>query len=103
MEVMPRADPYMDPDSHDPEGDLLVLNLGPQHPSTHGVLRVKLWLDGEVCIKAVPYLGYLHRGVEKLCEKLTYVQGTPMIAKNDYVAPMDKEWPINKEFEKQES
>ena len=100
MEMIPRADPYLDPDSHDPEGDLLVLNLGPQHPSTHGVLRVKLWLDGEVCIKAVPYLGYLHRGVEKLCEKLTYVQVTPIIDKNDYVAPMTNELAINMAFEK---
>jgi len=73
----PRPDPYLDVDAYDPEGDLLVLNLGPQHPSTHGVLRVKLYLDGEVCIKAVPYLGYLHRGVEKLCEKLSYVATCP--------------------------
>ena len=69
----------------------MVLNMGPQHPSTHGVLRVKLVLDGEICIKAVPYLGYLHRGVEKLCEKLSYVQITPIVDKNDYVSPMMNE------------
>ena len=57
-------DPYMDIEDYDPDADLMVLNMGPQHPSTHGVLRVKLVLDGEICIKAVPYLGYLHRGVE---------------------------------------
>ena len=96
---IPRSDPYMDIDDYDPEGDLLSLNLGPQHPSTHGVLRVKLWMDGEVCVKAIPYLGYLHRGVEKLCEKLTYVQITPIIDKNDYVAPMSNELAINMAFE----
>ena len=95
-----RPDPYLDVDAYDPEGDLLVLNLGPQHPSTHGVLRVKLYLDGEVCIKAVPYLGYLHRGVEKLCEKLSYVQITPVVDKNDYVSPFTNEWAINLTFEK---
>ena len=94
-----RPDPYLDVETYDPEGDLLVLNMGPQHPSTHGVLRVKLYLDGEVCIKAVPYLGYLHRGVEKLCEKLTYVQITPIVDKNDYVAPFTNEWSINLAFE----
>ena len=93
------ADPYLDVESYDPEGDLMVLNLGPQHPSTHGVLRVKLYLDGEICIKAVPYLGYLHRGVEKLCEKLSYVQITPIVDKNDYVAAYTNELAINLTFE----
>ena len=92
-------DPYLDVETYDPEGDLMVLNLGPQHPSTHGVLRVKLYLDGEICIKAVPYLGYLHRGVEKLCEKLTYVQITPIVDKNDYVAAYSNELAINMAFE----
>lgn len=96
----PRPDPYLDIEAYDPEGDLLVLNLGPQHPSTHGVLRVKLFLDGEICVKAVPYLGYLHRGVEKLCEKLSYVQITPIVDKNDYVAPFTNEWAINLAFER---
>ena len=91
--------PHASIEDYEPEGDLVVLNLGPQHPSTHGVLRVKLWLDGEVCVKAVPYLGYLHRGVEKLCEKLTYVMITPVIDKNDYVAPITNEWAINNSFE----
>ncbi|MCC6664198.1 MAG: hypothetical protein IT375_10670, partial [Polyangiaceae bacterium] len=48
-----RADPYLDIESYDPEADLMVLNLGPQHPSTHGVFRVKLYLDGEIIVKAV--------------------------------------------------
>ena len=49
-------------------GDVLELNLGPQHPSTHGVLRLKLRLDGEVVVSAEPVIGYLHTGIEKECE-----------------------------------
>ena len=97
--VRPLADPFLDVEAYDPEGDLMVLNLGPQHPSTHGVFRVKLWLDGEVCIKAVPYAGYLHRGVEKLCEKLSYVMIPPIVDKNDYVSPYNNELAINLAFE----
>lgn len=77
----------------------MVLNLGPQHPSTHGVFRIKLYLDGEIIIKAVPYAGYLHRGVEKLCEKLMFTQITPIVDKNDYVSPMMNEQAINMAFE----
>jgi NADH-quinone oxidoreductase subunit D len=94
-----RADPYLDIEDYDPEADLMVLNLGPQHPSTHGVFRVKLYLDGEVIIKAVPYAGYLHRGVEKLCEKLMFTQITPIVDKNDYVSPMMNEQAMNMGFE----
>jgi hypothetical protein len=78
------VDPHLDIDTYDPSADLMVLNLGPQHPSTHGVFRVKLYLDGEIIIKAVPYAGYLHRGVEKLCEQLTFMQIIPIVDKNDY-------------------
>src|SRR5436190_271574 len=87
-------------DTLEPEGDLMVMNFGPQHPSTHGVFRVKLWLDGEVVVKATPYVGYLHRGVEKLCETLTLAQVTPIVDKNDYVSPMLNEQAINMAFEK---
>ena len=86
-----RGNPYLDIDAYDPDADLMVLNLGPQHPSTHGVFRLKLYLDGEIIVKAVPFAGYLHRGVEKLCEKLTYVQLVPIFDKNDYVSPMMNE------------
>jgi len=92
-------DPYLDLDDYDAESDLMALNLGPQHPSTHGVLRVKLVMDGEICVRAVPYLGYLHRGVEKLCEKLSYANITPIVDKNDYVSPMMNELAINMAFE----
>lgn len=94
-----RTDPYLDVEDYDPEADLMVLNLGPQHPSTHGVFRVKLFLDGELIVKAVPYAGYLHRGVEKLCEKLMFTQITPIVDKNDYVSPMMNEQAVNMAFE----
>ena len=100
--IGPRANPYLDIESYESDGDLMVLNMGPQHPSTHGVLRLKLWLDGEVVVKAVPYLGYLHRGVEKLLEKLAYVQSTPIVDKNDYVAAMCNELALVMAFEKLE-
>ncbi len=97
-----RVDPHLDLADYDPEGDLMVLNFGPQHPSTHGVLRIKLWLDGEKVVKAVPYLGYLHRGAEKLCEKLTYVQVPPIVDKHDYVSAMINELAVCMAFEKLE-
>ena len=53
-------------------GDVMELNLGPQHPSTHGVLRIKLRLDGEIVLSAEPVIGYLHTGIEKECETRTY-------------------------------
>ncbi len=70
---------------------LMELNLGPQHPATHGVLRVVLTLDGERVVKAVPHLGYLHRGVEKLVEDLEYFQITPLLDRLDYVANINNE------------
>lgn len=93
------ADPYVDVNLYDADADLMVLNLGPQHPSTHGVFRVVLYVDGEIIVKAVPHAGYLHRGVEKLCEKLTFANITPVVDKNDYVAPMTTEQAVNMAFE----
>jgi NADH-quinone oxidoreductase subunit D len=69
-----------------PGAETLMLNMGPQHPSTHGVLRIVLSLDGETIVKAVPYLGYLHRGIEKLCEHITYQQCLPYTDRMDYLA-----------------
>jgi NADH-quinone oxidoreductase subunit D len=66
--------------------ETMMLNMGPQHPSTHGVLRVVLYLDGETVVKAVPYIGYLHRGIEKLCEHITYQQCLPYTDRMDYLA-----------------
>lgn len=66
----------------------IVLNMGPQHPATHGVLRVVLRLDGETIINAVPELGYLHRGYEKLAENSTYNEFIPHTDRLDYLSPM---------------
>ena len=94
-----RPDPHLDISTVEAEADLMLLHLGPQHPATHGVFRVDLYLDGEVIVKAVPFPGYLHRGVEKLCERLTFVQQTPIVDKHDYVAPMCSEQALNLAFE----
>src|SRR6201988_3680263 len=66
----------------------MVLNMGPQHPSTHGVLRVALELDGETIVKAVPDLGYLHTGIEKSCEHKTYSQAITLTDRMDYLNPL---------------
>ena len=65
----------------------MVLNMGPQHPSTHGVLRVILELEGETIVDAYPVVGYLHRGTEKLAESKTYFQVLPLTDRLDYLAP----------------
>jgi NADH-quinone oxidoreductase subunit D len=71
-----------------PEGEKLVLNMGPSHPSTHGVLRVVLELDGEIITRAEPDIGYLHRGDEKIAENMTYNQFVPYTDRLDYLAPL---------------
>src|ERR1700747_3828125 len=66
--------------------DEIILNMGPQHPSTHGVLRVKLKLDGERVVDSECIIGYLHRGVEKIAEHRSYQQFNPYVDRMDYVA-----------------
>ncbi len=78
----------------------LLLNMGPQHPSTHGVLRVVLELDGERIVKATPDLGYLHRGVEKLAEGLAYMQIIPHTDRLDYVCSMTNNYAFVRAVEK---
>ncbi len=68
--------------------ETMVLNMGPQHPSTHGVLRVVLELDGETVVKAQPEIGYLHTGIEKSCEAKTYSQAITLTDRLDYLAPL---------------
>jgi NADH-quinone oxidoreductase subunit D len=68
--------------------ETMVINMGPQHPSTHGVLQLVLELDGEIIKKATPHIGFLHRGVEKLSEYRTYHQIIPLTDRLDYLAPM---------------
>ncbi len=66
----------------------MTLNMGPQHPSTHGVLRIALELDGETVLRAKPIIGYLHTGMEKQAEYKTYTQSIPQTDRMDYLAPM---------------
>src|ERR1700733_12825262 len=66
----------------------LVLNMGPQHPSTHGVLRLLLELDGEKILKAGPDVGYLHTGIEKQFEEKVYQQNVTLTDRIDYLAPL---------------
>ncbi len=73
------------------EIDSHSLNFGPQHPSAHGVLRLVLEMDGEVVSRAVPHIGLLHRGTEKLIEHKTYMQALPYFDRLDYVSPMCEE------------
>src|SRR5215831_15767389 len=76
---------------HDQSGGAtrtMVLNMGPQHPSTHGVLRLLLELDGETILKAAPDIGYLHTGIEKEFEVKTYQQGVTLTDRIDYLAPL---------------
>ena len=68
--------------------ETMIINMGPQHPSTHGVLRIILELDGEVVVNATPDIGFLHRGLEKLAESKTYHQCIPLTDRLDYVAGM---------------
>ncbi|HWQ90367.1 MAG TPA: NADH dehydrogenase (quinone) subunit D [Clostridia bacterium] len=70
------------------EGEKMVLNMGPSHPSTHGVLRIVLELDGEIITRAMPEVGYLHRGDEKIAENMTFTQFIPYTDRLDYLAPL---------------
>jgi NADH-quinone oxidoreductase subunit D len=81
------ANPML-PDGRKPTGQLMTLNMGPQHPSTHGVLRLKLLLDGEIVVDVEPVLGYLHRGSEKLAEGMHWVKFIPLTDRMDYLSAM---------------
>ena len=69
-------------------GEKMVLNMGPSHPATHGVLRLVLELDGEIITKAIPDIGFLHRGDEKIAENMQYNQFVPYTDRLDYIAPL---------------
>ena len=71
-----------------PDDETMIINMGPQHPSTHGVLRLMLELDGEVVLRTKPVIGYLHTGMEKQAEQLTYVQGSTNVTRMDYLSPL---------------
>ena len=74
------------------KSDLLTLNMGPQHPATHGVLRVEIKTDSEIVVDAIPHLGYLHRCFEKHVENLDYRGVIPFVDRMDYLAAMSMEW-----------
>src|SRR5213596_68714 len=77
--------------SYEQQGDDLILQMGPQHPSTHGVLRLELTLDGELVKHVRPHIGYLHRCFEKHAEAMTYPQVIPYADRMDYVGAMCQE------------
>jgi NADH-quinone oxidoreductase subunit D len=79
----------IDVDRHDDE--TMIINMGPSHPSTHGVLRLMLELDGEVVLRTKPVIGYLHTGMEKTGEELSYVQGATNVTRMDYLSPITNE------------
>ncbi|MGF1530541.1 MAG: NADH dehydrogenase (quinone) subunit D [Puniceicoccaceae bacterium] len=83
-DVGTRADAHLQ--SH--EGEKMTLNVGPSHPTTHGVLRLVMELDGDVVTKCDPVVGYLHRGDEKIAENMTYNQFVPYTDRLDYLAPL---------------
>ncbi len=89
---IPEGPPGMPPalprDEDAVHGDRMVINMGPSHPSTHGVLRLVLTLDGEVVKTVQPHVGYLHRGMEKIAESMTYTQFIPYTDRLDYLAPL---------------
>src|SRR5215475_8587353 len=76
------------PEAGDLPSEKMVLNMGPSHPATHGVLRIVLELDGEIITKAMPDIGFLHRGDEKIAENMTYTQFIPYTDRLDYLAPL---------------
>ena len=85
---------YVDPADIDIErrdDETTIINMGPQHPSTHGVLRLMLELDGETILRTKPIIGYLHTGMEKQGEELTYVQGSTNVTRMDYLSPLFNE------------
>jgi NADH-quinone oxidoreductase subunit D len=84
----------------DPLENDMVLNMGPQHPATHGVLRVLLRVDGETVLSCVPELGYLHRGFEKLAENMTYHEFIPHTDRLDYISPMSNNVAVAMAIEK---
>lgn len=80
--------PYVDREDWQGKGDRWTLNFGPQHPATHTTLRLVLELDGERIVRAVPHIGYLHSGFEKLAEKLDYNQYVTIVSRMNYISPI---------------
>ncbi len=87
---MPYSSPILDPGSDDDQ--LLKVSLGPQHPSTHGVFRMNVVLDGETVVSLKPVFGYLHRNHEKIAEGVTYLSSMPYTDRLDYICPLSNNW-----------
>jgi len=83
-----------------PEDQTMIINMGPQHPSTHGVLRLMLELKGETVLRCKPIIGYLHTGMEKTGEALTYMQGGTNVTRMDYLSPLNNELVFSMAVEK---
>ncbi|MBU6232879.1 MAG: NADH-quinone oxidoreductase subunit D [Acidobacteria bacterium] len=93
----------LDPSQFDVESrddELMIINMGPSHPSTHGVLRLMLELDGETVLRCKPVIGYLHTGMEKQGEELSYVQGGTNVTRMDYLSPINNELSYSMAVEK---
>ncbi len=89
FEYAPSDPSALEVDADDPlHGELLKVNMGPQHPATHGVLRLEMELDGETIVSCDPVVGYLHRGKEKTCESLGWRKFFPHTDRLDYVQPL---------------
>jgi NADH-quinone oxidoreductase subunit D len=88
QELIVTGELWPDPE---PGDETTILNMGPQHPSTHGVLRIMLELEGETVLRLKPVIGYLHTGMEKTAEELTYVQGCTNVTRMDYASPIHNE------------
>ncbi len=87
-DALTKASQSLDQPTEDILGEKLIINMGPSHPATHGVLRLVLELDGEIITKATPDIGYLHRGDEKIAENMQYNQFIPYTDRLDYLAPI---------------
>jgi len=83
-----------------PEDQTMIINMGPQHPSTHGVLRLMLELQGERVLRCKPIIGYLHTGMEKTGEDLTFMQGGTNVTRMDYLSPLNNELVFSMAVEK---
>ena len=85
------VDDYIDSEEPSSEDERMIVNMGPQHPSTHGVLRLQVELEGEIVRRVKPVIGYLHTGMEKTGESLTYSQGCTNTTRIDYLSPLFNE------------
>jgi NADH-quinone oxidoreductase subunit D len=92
--VLRLSDLTLDPNDVDYErrdDETMIINMGPAHPSTHGVLRLMIELDGEYVLRTKPVIGYLHTGMEKTAEVLSYIQGATNVTRMDYLSPIGNE------------